>query len=156
MMIEDGNLFKEENIGEEENRNSFTSLKKKNKLKSIKETFRKFRTCLKRDPRDKYIILTDDLPVLTHDNYEVDNTFGVQAFYDQQRSLVAKSLDEDAVEVTKEYLQDTTKRRSHKVENYIRRVKTVNNYIPLMKEGAQKLTEKELIKTVILKTIPNK
>ena len=53
MMIEDGDLFKEENIGEEENRNSFTSLKKKNKLEAIKETFRKFRTCLKGDPRDK-------------------------------------------------------------------------------------------------------
>ena len=94
--------------------------------------------------------------MLTHDNCEVDNMFGVQDFYDQQTSLVAKSLDEDAFEVTKEYLQDTKKPRSQKIENYIRRVKTVNNYIPLMKEGAQKLTEKELIKTVILKTIPNK
>ena len=53
MMIEDGDLFKEENFGEEENRNSFTSLKKKHKLKAIRKTFRKFRTCLKGDPRDK-------------------------------------------------------------------------------------------------------
>ena len=53
MMIEDGELFKEENVGEEENRNNFTSLKKKHKLKAIKETFRKFRPCLKGDPRDK-------------------------------------------------------------------------------------------------------
>ena len=94
--------------------------------------------------------------MISPDNYEVDNTFGVQAFYSQQTALVSKSLDEDAVENTKEYLQNTKKPRSQKIENYIRRVKTVNNYIPLMKNGAQKLTERELIKTVILKTIPNR
>ena len=80
----------------------------------------------------------------------------MQAFYSQQTALVSKSLDEDAVEITKEYLQDTKKPRSQKIENYIRRVKTVNNYIPLMKNGAQKFTERELIKTIILETIPNK
>ena len=94
--------------------------------------------------------------MISSDNYEVDNTFGVQAFYSQQTALVSKSLDEDAVENTKEYLQNTKKPRSQKIENNIRRVKTVNNYIPLMKNGAQNLTERELIKTVILKTIPNK
>ena len=140
----------------EKDRNGFTNLKKRNKLKAIKETFWKFRSCLKGDPRDKWIILTEDLPVINPDNYEVDNTFGVQAFYSQQTALVSKSLDEDAVEITKEYLQDTKKPRSQKIENYIRRVKTVNNYIPLIKTGSQKLTESELIKTVILKKIPNK
>ena len=94
--------------------------------------------------------------MISPDNYEVDNTFGVQAFYSQQTALVSKSLDEDAEEITKEYLQNTKKPRSQKIENYIRRVKTINNYIPLMKNGAQKFTERELIKTVILKTIPNK
>ena len=80
----------------------------------------------------------------------------MQDFYDQQKRLVTKSLDKDAVEVTKEYLQDTKKPRSQKIESYIRWIKTVNNYIPLMKEEAQKLTERELIKTVILETTPNK
>ena len=78
MMIEDGDLMKDEEIGLEDDRNGFTSLKKRNKLKAIKETFRKFRSCLKGDPRDKWI-----LPVISPDNYEVDNTFGVQAFYSQ-------------------------------------------------------------------------
>jgi len=44
---------------------------------------------------------------------------GMQDFYDQQTNLVAKSLNEDAVEVTKEYLQDTKQPRRQKVENYI-------------------------------------
>ena len=43
-----------------------------------------------------------------------------------------------------------------KVENYIRRVKTLNNYIPLMELGAAKLTERELRKQVVLKGIPIK
>ena len=55
-MIEDGDLFKEDDIGEEEFRNSFAALKRRHKLKKIKETFRKFRVCLKGDPRDKWIV----------------------------------------------------------------------------------------------------
>lgn len=47
MMIEDGYLFKEEDIGEEAVRDTFTAAKKINKSKAIKETFRKFRACLK-------------------------------------------------------------------------------------------------------------
>ena len=46
MMFEDKDQFKDENIGEEENRNSFTALKRNRKLKAIKETFRRFRVCL--------------------------------------------------------------------------------------------------------------
>ena len=37
MMIEDGYLFKNDDIDEEVVRNTFTTLKKKNKLKTIKE-----------------------------------------------------------------------------------------------------------------------
>ena len=69
---------------------------------------------------------------------------------------MVKALNEDAVELIKSYLQETKKPRSMKVENYIRRVKTLNNYIPLMELGAVKLTERELIKHVVLKGIPIK
>ena len=65
MMIKDGDLMKDEEIGLEDHRNGFTSLRRKNKLKAIKETFRKFRSCLKGEPRDKWIILTEDLPVIS-------------------------------------------------------------------------------------------
>ena len=46
-MIMDGDLFKEDNIGKEIDRASFTVLKKRQKLKAITTTFRKFRNCLK-------------------------------------------------------------------------------------------------------------
>ena len=156
MMIVDGDIFKEDDIGEEIDRASFTGIKKRQKLKAIKDTFGKFRTCLKVELRDKCITLTEDLPVLTQDNYEVDNTFGEQAFFHSQTNLVSKLLVEDVVEITKDYLQQTKKPRNQKIENHIRRVKTINNYIPLMIGGAQNFTERELIKTVILNTITNK
>ena len=73
-----------------------------------------------------WIKLIEDQPVLTSDNYEVDNTYGVKTFFKNQRSLSSESLNEYAVKITKGY-------RSLKVENYIRRVKTLNNYIHLMK-----------------------
>ena len=103
-MIEDGDLYKDEDIGEEEYIHTFSTLKKRHKLKTIKETFIKFRACLKGDPRDKWIKLSEDLPVLTFDNYEVDNIYEVRAFFENQTILVWKSRNEDTVETTKEYL----------------------------------------------------
>ena len=41
-----------------------------------------------------------------------------------------------------------------RIDNYIRRIKILNNYIPLMNNGAAKLIEIEMIKQVILKWIP--
>ena len=126
IISEDEDLFKEQDIGEEGDRHNLSALKKRHKLKNIKETFRKFRVCLKENSRDMWINLIEDQPVLTSDNYEVDNTYGVKTFFKNQRSLSSESLNEYAVKITKGY-------RSLKVENYIRRVKTLNNYIHLMK-----------------------
>ena len=43
MMIDNGDLFKVEDIGEEDDRSSVSALKKRHILKAIKEAFRKFR-----------------------------------------------------------------------------------------------------------------
>ena len=104
MIIEDEVLFKDEDIEKEEDRHTYSALKKRHKWKFIKETFKKFRACLKRDPRDKRKKLSENLPVLTSDNYEVNNIYGVRAFFENQTSLGSKSLNEDAVEITKGYL----------------------------------------------------
>ena len=40
-----------------------------------------------------------------------------------------------------------------RVDNYIQRAKTLNNYIPLMDNGAVKVTERETIRQVVLKVI---
>ena len=43
MIIEDAYLLKDEDTSEEEDRHTFMTLKKRNKLKATKETSRKFR-----------------------------------------------------------------------------------------------------------------
>ena len=108
MMIEDGDLFKNDDIGTEVVRNTFTTLKKKNKLKAIKETFRKYRACLKDEARDKWLKLYDDQLLLATDNYEVDNTYEVE-FFKNQTSLVVESLNQDTIESIKSYLQQRKK-----------------------------------------------
>ena len=80
MMIEDGDLSKNDDIGEEATRNTFTALNKKKKLKAIKETYRKFRACLKGETRENWLKLVKDQPILAANNYEVDNTYGVEFF----------------------------------------------------------------------------
>ena len=85
------------------------------------------------------------------DNYAIDNTYGVSNFETNQKSLIKASLDEEAIEDLKTYLQNQKKPRNMRIDNYIRRVKTLNNYIPLMDNGAIKLTERELIRQVVLK-----
>ena len=56
ILIEDGDILKEETIGEEVSRAIWkTATKTKNKLIAIKEVYRKFRSCLKEKPRDTWL-----------------------------------------------------------------------------------------------------
>ena len=80
MMIKDGNLYKEEDIKEEVTRETFIAAQRRNKLKAIKETFRKFRACLKGEAREPWINLMEDQPVLDTDNCAVDNTHRLEIF----------------------------------------------------------------------------
>ena len=68
IISEDEDLFKEQDIGEEGDRHNLSALKKRHKLKNIKETFRKFRACLKENSRDMWIKLIEDQPVLLQTN----------------------------------------------------------------------------------------
>ena len=98
-----------------------------------KRNFNKiFRACLKGETRDRCLKLIDDQLILTSDNYEVDNTYEVKIFFENWTSLVSESLNEGDIEPAKTCLQETKKPRSLKIENYIRRLKILNNYIPRM------------------------
>ena len=90
-----------------------------------KRNFNKIlRASLKGETRDRCLI--------TSENYEVDNTYEVKIFFENWRSLVSESLNEEDIETTKTCLQETKKPRSLKIENYIRRLTILNNYIPRM------------------------
>ena len=88
------------------------------------------------------------------DNYAIDNTYGVPNFETNQKSLIKASLDEKAIEDLKTYLQNQNKPRNVRIDNHIRKVKTLNNYIQFMDNGAIKLTKREMIRQVVLKGIP--
>ena len=112
--------------------------------------YRKFRSCLKGEARDTWLTLVEAQPILSGDNYETDNTYRVENFRNNQKKLVKYTLSEEAIEDLKTCLQNTKKPRKMRVDNYIRKVKTLNNYIPYMDNGAVKLTEREMIKQVVL------
>ena len=111
---------------------------------------------MKGEARHKWLKLVNDPSILAADDYAVDNTYEVDTSFENQMSLVAELLDEDAIETIKNCLQETKKAWSIKIDIYIRRIKILNNCIPFMDKGAVKLTERELIQTVVLKKIPVK
>ena len=154
LLIEVGDLLKEDEIGSKEHDSPFSAVKNRQKLIAIKEVYRKFRSCLKGEARDTWLKLVEDQPILATDNYVIDNTYGVSNFETNQKSLIKASLDEEVIEDLKTYLQNQKKPRNMRIDNYIRSVKTLNNYIPLMDNGAIKLTEREMIRQVVLKGIP--
>ena len=71
-LIEDGDLFKEDEIGKEINR-PFMAETTRNKLRGIKEVYRKFRLCLKGEAGDTWLNLVEDQKILVVDEYTVDN-----------------------------------------------------------------------------------
>ena len=83
-MIEDRDLFKENEIGSEATE-SFSSTNKTKKIKAIKEVYRTFRSCLKDKARDTWMALVKEQPTLSGDNYETDNAYGVENFWNNQK-----------------------------------------------------------------------
>ena len=75
-------------------------------------------------------------------NYAIDNTCGVLNFETNQKSLIKVSLDEEAIEDQKPYHQKQKEPRKMRINNYIRKLKTLKNYMPLMDIGAVKLMER--------------
>ena len=68
LLVEDGDLLKEEAIGSEESDRPFTIANRRAKLIAIKEVYRKFRSCLKGEARDNWLKLVEDQPIVTGDN----------------------------------------------------------------------------------------
>ena len=74
LLIEDGDLLKEDEIGSEKFDRPFTVTKDRNMLDIIKEFYRKFRSCLKGEARDTWFTLVDNQPILVTYNYAINNT----------------------------------------------------------------------------------
>ena len=83
------------------------------------------------------------------DDYEIDNTYGVLNFEINQKGLINVSLHAETIEDLKTYLQNQKKPRNVRIDNYVRRVKTLNNSILFMDNRAIKLTERGMIRQVV-------
>ena len=114
----------------------------------------KSRSCLKGETRDTWLKIVKNQLILATDNYVIDNTYGVENFETNRKSLIKSSRDEEAIEDLKTYIQNQKKTRNMRIDSYVRRVKTLNNYTSFMDNGAIKLTEREMIRQVVLKGIP--
>ena len=89
------------------------------------------------------------------DNYAPDNIYSVEVFDTRQKELAKRMLSDDIIEDVKAYLQDNMQPTYLSVNDYITRIETINNYVTLMQEGAVKFTKMDLIRTVVMKRIPN-
>ena len=159
IMVDDGDLFFE-NTGtasrEEANRGTMTAAQRTYKLNKIKEVYRTFRFCLLGKASEKWLKVINDAPEFDDvNNYEAGNTLSVTGFEDFQKELVERLFEDELIENTKAFLINTPKPKYLSVEDYISRIETINNYIPLMAIGAVKYTERELIRSVIMQRVPS-
>ena len=76
------------------------------------------------------------------------------AFKIQTDALTVDILGFDAVEDQKEYLKKTAKPQNMTVKQWIRRIKIINSVIPHMSGSNSKLKIAEIIKDVIIASLP--
>lgn len=155
-MIRDGDLFKDDRLSEEYDLHTLSGDQLREKLNSVKSLYRKFEACLEDNTRDKWEQLVDYQVPLAGMNYTPGNTYSIENFFENQKLLASYCLTQDSVFKLKSYLQKTKKPRETPVELWIKRVQTLNNYIPLMESGARKLDLLTLIKNVIMDNLPEK
>ena len=63
-------------------------------------------------------------------------------------------VDSEAFDDQREYLRSTKKPQNITVKNWIKRIKVINCYLPLIELQAMKFREEELIRYVIKPNIP--
>jgi len=76
-------------------------------------------------------------------------------FRNHMAKLTRAVLAVDALDNQKEYLKDTPKPEKMSIKQWIKRIKNINSYLPLMEQEARPFSEKELITEVIAKNIPS-
>ena len=81
---------------------------------------------------DTWLELVDNQTGLVVDNYNVENTNLVETNNKNQKLPAERKLDEEYAERIKPYLGETKKPHKMKIDAFIWRAKTVNNYLPQM------------------------
>ena len=109
-----------------------------------KSVYAKFTRCLKGDSRDAW----DDL-VSGETQTEME-------FEDYLKDWIEGELGTNAYKPQIKYLKKTSKPSNIDVKKWIKKVRNINAFLPLMSSKAAKMTDIELLEHVILENIPNK
>lgn len=105
------------------------------------KVYDRFRRCLSGDALD------------TWNGLIVGKTKDSTNFKTAQLELVETLIGDEAHDDQVEYLKDTRKPHDMDVSKWIQRMKTINSYLPTLKDGASSLTEVQLVK-IITKNVP--
>lgn len=103
LLVEDGDLLKEDNIGTEEADMPFTVVRNRAKQIIIEQVYSKFRLCLKGEVMDTLLKFVEDQPILAAAN----NRYVVENIETNQKGLVKSIVSEEAIEDLNKYLQNT-------------------------------------------------
>mmetsp|Transcript_60514 Transcript_60514/g.72754 ORF Transcript_60514/g.72754 Transcript_60514/m.72754 type:complete len:301 (-) Transcript_60514:397-1299(-) len=109
---------------------------------TIDEYYGKFRECMKGSARDTWDKIAGTVAWRT-----------TMTFYENLLELVKEILGEDAKDNQKDYIRNTKKPVKMPAGKWVRRLKTINNIIKLMGDGAESLTEKQLVTECIAPNI---
>ena len=110
----------------------------------LKETsvYAKFRRVLKGDTKDSW----DEL---------INGETKSQTNFDTHLAdLVTDEIGTEAFKYQVKYLRKTKKPKNVTLKCWMKRVRTLNSYLPLLKAGEKRLTEEYLLEEVILENIP--
>ena len=107
-----------------------------------------FADTVKGDALDTWLeILQDDQVYELGIRDAISWTSHMQAF----RNIL---IDQEAYDDQREYLRSTKKPQNLTVKNWIKRIKVINGYLPLLEVGGEKFTEEGLIRYVTKPNIP--
>ena len=105
------------------------------------KVYDRFRRCLSGDALD------------TWNGLIVGKTKDATNFKTAQLEMVETLIGDEAHDDQVEYLKDTRKPHDMDASKWIQRMKTINSYLPTLKDGASSLTEIQLVK-IITKNVP--
>ena len=93
---------------------------------------------------DKWIDISTSRATKDYANFKVDLW-----------KLIDKQIEDDLVRQQKRYLENTKKPRKMTRKEWLNRIKVINNYLPRMKIGQAKYSDKELVEKIIQDNIPD-
>ena len=106
--------------------------------------YAKFRRVLKGDTKD------------TWDELIHGETLSEENFDTHLADLITDELGTEAFKYQVKYLRKTKKPRNLTLKSWMKRVKSLNSYLPLLKAGEKRLPEEYLLEEVILENIPSR